>query len=201
MSKYSYTIDENEIPLPPLLDDFRKALMDEIEVAKRNSSNSSIHLSNGHKIAQLGSAFQYAFLIDLVLNTPDGAPGDLIVPGRTPLEVTVVSTEGLRLVVSVNTDLGQFIPTANIQTNLTILMRKLIERIEKNASNSNPAASRMLGNSPVIGEPKLLDKLDKLNEDQQKALHSAIGRNLTFIWGPPGHRENPYNRHYYRTPL
>lgn len=186
MSTYTNTIDEKEIPLQPLLNDFCNALRDEIEVAKRNSSSSAIHLSNGHKIAQLGSAFQYAFLIDSVLNTPDGAPGNLNVPGKTPLEVTVVSTEGLRLVVSVNTDLGQFIPTANLQTNLAILMRKLIERIEKNASNSNPAASRMLGNSPVIGEPRLLDKLDNLNEGQQKALHSAIGRNLTFIWGPPG---------------
>lgn len=186
MSTNPDTTHEKEIPLPSLLDDFCKALRDEIEVAKRNSSSSAIHLSNGHKVAQLGSAFQYAFLIDSVLNTPDGAPGDLKVPGKTPLEVTVVSTEGLRLVVSVNTDLGQFIPTANLQTNLTILMRKLIERIEKNASNSNPAASRMLGNSPVIGEPKLLEKLPNLNEDQQKALCSAIGRNLTFIWGPPG---------------
>ncbi|VVB96230.1 ATP-dependent RecD-like DNA helicase [uncultured archaeon] len=191
---YTNTTDEKEMPLPPLLDDFRKALLDEIEVAKRNSTSGAIHLTNGHKVAQFGSAFQYSFLIDSVLNTPDGAPGDLRVPGKTPLEVTVVSTEGLRLVVSVNTDLGQFIPTANLQTNLTILMRKLIERIEKNAPKGNPAASRMLGNSPVIGEPKLpvidepklLENLHSLNEDQQKALQSAIGRNLTFIWGPPG---------------
>ncbi|MBI2486338.1 MAG: AAA family ATPase [Deltaproteobacteria bacterium] len=64
-------------------------------------------------------------------------------------------------------------------------MRKLIERIEKNASAANPAASRMLGNSPVSGESKsILEK--NLNEDQLKALNSALGRNLTFIWGPPG---------------
>lgn len=186
MSTYTNTTNETEIPLPSLLDDFRIALLDEIEVAKRNSSSGAIHLTNGHKVAQLGSAFQYAFLIDSVLNTPDGAPGDLKVPGKKPLEVTIVSTEGLRLVVSVNTDLGQFISMATLQTNLSILMRKLIERIEKNASNSNPAASRMLGNSPVIGEPKMLENLHGLNEDQQKALQSAIGRNLTFIWGPPG---------------
>lgn len=82
MTKYPNTVYEWEISLPPLLDDFRKALKDEIEVAKRNSSYSAIQLSNGHKVAQLGSAFQYAFLIDTLLNTPDGAPGDLLVPGR-----------------------------------------------------------------------------------------------------------------------
>ncbi|MCZ7360068.1 MAG: hypothetical protein O8C55_08335 [Candidatus Methanoperedens sp.] len=126
MSAYTDTTHENEIHLLPLLDDFCNALRDEIEAAKRNSSISAIHLSNGHKVAQLGSAFQYAFLIDSVLNTPDGAPGDLKIPGKMPLETTIVSAEGLRLVVSINTDLGQFIPTANLQTNLTILMRKLI---------------------------------------------------------------------------
>jgi len=185
MTTYPNTIYEEEISLPPLLDDFRKALKDEIEVAKRNSSYSAIPLSNGHQVAQLGSAFQYAFLIDTVLNAPDGAPGDLLVPGKPPLEVTIVSTEGLRLVVSVNIDLGPYVPTARLQTNLTILMRKLIERIEKNASAANPAASRMLGNGPVSGDSKsILGK--NLNEDQLKALNSALGRNLTFIWGPPG---------------
>ncbi|MGE5446365.1 MAG: AAA domain-containing protein, partial [Ignavibacteriales bacterium] len=61
----------------------------------------------------------------------------------------------------------------------------MIERIEKNASAVNPAASRMLGHSPVSGESRsILEK--NLNEDQLKALNSALGRNLTFIWGPPG---------------
>lgn len=185
MTVYSNTNYEEEISLPSLLDEFRKALKDEIEAAKRNSSYGAIPLSNGHKIAELGSAFQYAFLIDTLLNAPDGAPGDLFVPGRPPLDVTIVSIEGLRLVLSVNTDLGQYVPTARLQTNLTILMGKLIERIEKNASAVNPAASCMLGRSPVSGESKSILGTN-LNEGQLKALNSALGRNLTFIWGPPG---------------
>jgi len=172
--------------LPPLLDEFRTALQDEIEVAKRNSSNSAIPLSNGHKVAEQGSAHQYAFLIDSVLNTPDGAPGDLIVPGKAPIEATIVSAEGLRIVISVETDLGKFVPVARLQTNLTILMRKLIERIEDNASAQNPAANRMLGNAPVTGTLATLDGNIKLKESQLCALQCALGRNLTVIWGPPG---------------
>jgi hypothetical protein len=61
------------------------------------------------------------------------------------MAVTIVSVEGLRLLISVETDLGKFVPTARLQTNLTFLMRKLIERIENNASANNPAAYRMLG--------------------------------------------------------
>lgn len=172
--------------LPPLLDEFRIALQDEIEAVKRNASNSAIPLSNGQKIDERASAYQYAFMIDSVLNTPDGTPGDLIVPGKSPIEVTIVSAEGLRIVLSIEIDLGQFVPTARLQTNFTILMRKLIERIEANANSQNPAAERMLGMTPVAGKPyKIADK-PSLNNEQLNALQSALGRNLTVIWGPPG---------------
>lgn len=173
--------------MPPLLEEFRTALRDEIEVAKRNSASSAIPLSNGHRVAHLGSAFQYAFMIDSVLNAPDGAPGDLIVPGKAPLQVTIVSVEGLRIVISLEYDLGKYVPIARLQTNLTILMRKLIERIEVNASSTNEAASRMLGTSPVTGAARKLQQFPKrLNQSQGKALESALCRNLTVIWGPPG---------------
>ena len=172
--------------LPPLLGEFRTALQDEIEVAKRNSSSSAVPLTNGHKVASLGNAYQYAFLIDSVLNMPDGAPGDLVVPGKAPLAVTIVSAEGLRIVISVETDLGNFVPTAKLQTNLTILLRKLIERIEKNADQQNPAAQRMLGNATVSGAPAKPSSRPMLNQHQMDALESALGRDLTVIWGPPG---------------
>lgn len=177
--------DEYRI-LPALLEEFRTALKDEIEAAKRNSSSSAILLTNGHKVATLGSAYQYAFLIDSVLNMPDGAPGDLVIPSKAPIAATIVSTEGLRIVISVETDLGNFVPTAKLQTNLTILMRKLIERIENNANQQNPAAERMLGNTTVSGSPAKPTFKPELNQNQMDALESALGHDLTVIWGPPG---------------
>lgn len=180
------TFTDKPSNLPPLLEEFRTALQDEIEVAKRNSSNSAVPLSNGHKVSSMGNAHQYSFLIDSVLNMPDGAPGDLIVPGKTPLAATIVSAEGLNIVISVEADLGKFVPAARLQTNLTILMRKLIERIENNANQQNPAAQRMLGQALVEGFPENLRSIPLLNKHQMNALKSALGRNLTVIWGPPG---------------
>ena len=186
MRKSDKSITRTPVHLPPLLDEFRTALQDEIEVAKRNASSSSIPLSNGHKVGKQGNAYQYAFLIDTILNTPDGAPCDFIVPGRAPMEVTIVSTEGLRIVISVENDLGEFVPEARLQTDLVILMRKLIERIENNATVDNPAASRMLGMATVSGTPKKPLGEPLIYPDQMCALESALGRNLTVIWGPPG---------------
>ena len=186
MGKQDNNNETSEKELPPLLGEFRTALQDEIEVAKRSASHSAIPLSNGHRVGQQAGSFQYAFQIDSVLNAPDGTPGDLVVTGKAPMGVKIVSTEGLRLVISVETDLGNFVPSASLQTNLTILMRKLIERIENNATSDNPAASRMLGTSPVSGIPTTPKGISKLHESQMRALESALGRNLTVIWGPPG---------------
>lgn len=184
------TINHNgsEPVLPTILGEFRNALKDEIEVAKRNSSSGAIPLSNGNRICQQGSLFHYAFSVDSVLNAPDDAPGDLIVPGNAPMEATKISGEGLRIVIGVAYDLGSFVPTARLVTNLTMLMRKLIERIEMNAGAENPAAARMLGDAPVAGSlksPMVTPDID-LNEKQMLALESTLGRDLTVIWGPPG---------------
>jgi hypothetical protein len=188
MNDFSANQKSSELLLPPMLAEFRDALKDEIEVAKRNSSSGAIPLSNGSRIGQQGSLFHYSFSVDSVLNAPDDAPGDLIVPGRAPMEATKISGEGLRLVIGVAYDLGAFVPTARLVTNLTMLMRKLIERIEVNAGKENPAAERMLGNAPVVGYPQspLVTPSVPLNERQLSALKSALGRNLTAIWGPPG---------------
>jgi hypothetical protein len=172
--------------LPPLLEEFRSALLDEIEVSTRSNIGSPLSLSNGNQIGQQGNSYQYSFQIDTVLNTPDGTPCDLVIPGQNRLEATIVSKEGLTIVLSVNNNIGQFVATAFLQTNVTKLMLKLIERIENHAFEKNPAAARMLGTEPVTGTP-VKSSIDVfLDTDQMKALESALGRNLTVIWGPPG---------------
>ncbi len=188
MNDFTTNHDSSDPVLPPMLGEFRDALKDEIEVARRNSSSGAIPLSNGKRICQQGSLFHYAFSVDSVLNAPDDAPGDLIVSGKAPMEATKISGEGLRIVIGVAYDLGSFIPTARLVTNLTMLMRKLIERIEMNAGAENPAAGRMLGHAPVTGSlqsPMVTPNID-LNEKQMLALKSTLGRDLTVIWGPPG---------------
>lgn len=97
----------------------------------------------------------------------------------------VVAVEGLTLVVSVPVDLGDFVPTARLQSNLTQLMRKLITRIEELGDNPNPAGERIRGAEPVTGAPAVVSAKG-LNSGQREAVASVLGRDTTFIWGPPG---------------
>jgi hypothetical protein len=168
-----------------VLEEFRIALREEIFAAQRSSSSNAVPLSNGRKIGQAAAAFQYAFSVDSVLNVPDDAPGDLIVPGKERLPATIVSMEGLTITISVAVDLGNFVSSARLQTDLTFLLRKLIERIELLNSKTNSAGDRILGLTEAAGVNESIS-LDGLNAEQNLAVGSSIGRDTTFIWGPPG---------------
>jgi len=108
------------------------------------------------------------------------------VPGQQGrIEATIVSVSGLTVVVSVPVDLGEFVGRARMQTDLTFLLRTLIGRLEAIGDTSNPAGDRLLGLADPTGETVPFDH-DVLNAEQREAVGSALGRDLTFVWGPPG---------------
>jgi hypothetical protein len=171
--------DGEEVLLTGILAEFRDALRTEIEVARRNSVNTAAPLMSGRLIARVGGGFQYAFKIESLLELPDDSPADLILPGRGPIEATLVSVEGLNVVVSVGLDLGEFIPSARLQTDLSLLLRKLIVRIEEKRDSPNPGADRLLNMKPFNGQPTPLTRDYELNSDQIKAAQSSVGRDAT----------------------
>jgi len=175
-----------EAHLSGVLWEFREALRREIEAARRHESSSGTALANGRRIAQIGGAYQYVFDLENALNLPGDAPGDLYIPGHSPLPVIVISVDGMAMTLSVTQDLGSFVPEARLQSNLAHLMRKLIERIEALAGEPNPAGERARGAMPVSGEPASALLSDELNPEQKKAVRSTLGRDTTFVWGPPG---------------
>ncbi|MHC4328317.1 MAG: AAA domain-containing protein, partial [Planctomycetota bacterium] len=176
-----------EVTLTGILSEFRIALQEEIEAAIRNSASSAVPLVNGKRLAQIGGSFQYQFVIENILNVPGDTPGDLYIPGRDSIPVTVISVDGMVIILSVSIDLGTYVPTARLQSNLAHLMRKLIERIESKADSPNDAGNRILNgiSSGVPIEPTEWVR-SHLNADQQKAVCSSLGLSTTFIWGPPG---------------
>lgn len=181
-----------DVRLTGMLAEFRTALQEEIVAARRQAANNAVPLVNGRRIAQVGSAFQYVFEIENALHLPGDAPGDLYVPERAPLEVTVISVDGMAITLSIPVDIGGFVATARLQSNLAHLMRRLIERIEKLDGVPNPAGDRVRGARPVSGNAVPIGSIElgpaafSPNTEQLCAIASSLGRDTTFIWGPPG---------------
>ena len=142
-------------------------------------------LVNGRRIAKVAESYQYAFVIQNVINAPGDQPADLFVPGRAPVEATLISVEGLAVTISVTEDLGQAVSYATLRSDLTLLLRRLINRIEDLADTRNPAGDGLFGLTGSRGDP-VLEPVGNLNACQTDAVASSLGRDTTFIWGPPG---------------
>lgn len=186
MPTTKHNIDSDEVALTGVLDEFRTALREEIQAARTYEANNPVELRNGKRIAKIGNNFQYLFQIENALNLPGDTPGDLLVPDSPPLNVMVVSIDGLAITLSIPEDIGDFVPNARLRSNLTYLMIKLIERIENYANKANPVGERIRGEAPISGSEPAITLPDFFNQYQQKAIASSIGRDTTFIWGPPG---------------
>lgn len=96
--------------LPPMLNEFRTALEAEIKAVSTNSYNNAIPMSNGRKLNSLADEYQYQFKVENNINTPDGAPCTLIISDKQQLDAIIVSYEGSSIIVSVKSDLGEFVP-------------------------------------------------------------------------------------------
>ena len=178
--------ETEDVKLDGVLSEFRTALQEEIQAARVFESSNAVELKNGRRIAKVGKNFQYLFEIENALNLPGDTPGDLLVPGNSPISVIVVSIEGLAVTISLPEDISSFVPFARLKSNLTYLMKILIERIEGYAEKPNPVGERIMGAQPISGSELNIELRNEYNYYQQRAVASSIGRDTTFIWGPPG---------------
>ena len=191
--------EAERVPLDGVMAEFRDALDDEIEAATSSAASSAVPLINGRRIGLVGTFAHYAFTVESALMLPTDAQGDLHMQGRAPVAASVISIEGLAVTVSVAEDVGPFVPFARLQSDMVYLLRSLIRRIEDygEQNRTNPAGERMLGAGEVHGDavdlesalpPELLSRLKnrRLNERQLESLASVLGRDTTFISGPPG---------------
>ncbi len=176
--------DGEGVALTGVANEFRIALRDEIEAARRAAASSATQLRDGRRISQIGASYQYQFTVESALQLPDDSPGDLYVEGRLPVEITVVAVEGLSIVVSVAEDLGIYIPRARLQSNMVHLLRRLIERIENLGVRENSPGDRLLG----LRQPSALRSLTRIEDldGPQRAVATSLAFDTAFIWGPPG---------------
>src|SRR4051812_15405112 len=111
---------EQEVGLSGVLEEFRIALREEIDAARRSAVASGVQLFDGRRIGRSAGSHQYVFRVESALNLPDDSPGDLHVPGRSgrPVETTIVAIDGLAVTISVAEDLGDYVPRATLQSDL-----------------------------------------------------------------------------------
>src|SRR5665647_689850 len=143
-------VTQEKVQLKGNLAEFRQALEDEIEEIKK-SGQSSTMLKNGRMVVSSGAGFWYRFSVEYLPIMPADTPCTLIV-GNEQYDVTVVSFEDNSIVLASMTQLPESIGKARLENGSTVLMERLIKRIQSNAEKANPAGDRLLG-TPESAEP------------------------------------------------
>jgi ssDNA-binding Zn-finger/Zn-ribbon topoisomerase 1/energy-coupling factor transporter ATP-binding protein EcfA2 len=182
------------------VNEFKKALQDEIDAIKEKKSNARFRARNGQLISSSGGLFYYKFHLDSEIFTPEDTP-ILIKFSDKEISGFVVSIQGFELVISVEENLGTTIPEALISTDpsylLELLMLRLQEvldgRIKFFYETLKPVFQPAFSDTefqyiedftrPIVNKD---DKKIEPNEAQLNAINLAISRKDTFIWGPPG---------------
>jgi len=125
------------------------------------------------------------FFPPVLLFMPSRVPYTLVIPGQPPIEASIVSAEGRRVIVGLEPDLGQTIPVAHLQTDLAIMMRRLIGHIRKyRRSQTGDCPETQVTDDADGTRARTLSNLD-LYPSRMLALESSLGRNLRFIWVCP----------------
>lgn len=187
-----HNTQEEEVLLTGVLAEFREALRDEIKKIEK-SGHSSTLLRGGRRVESNGGDFWYRFQVDYLPSIPSDVPCNLIV-GKNKYNVTVVSFDESEIILASSVELPDAIVQAKLENGATVLMERLIKRIEDNAEKENPAGTRMLPQYCEDGvegfdviEPDLIVAPDEhMNEGQNEAVRSALCNDITYIWGPPG---------------
>lgn len=180
--------DDGDPPLPPHLKEFILAIKEEIEAAKKNIGGNASLLSDGRLVAPVGGGFHYRFQSQRPLRVPPDTPGFLAMAGSyEDIPVSVIEIEDLSIVLELPTHIGVLLPQAKLKTDLTMLLLKLIERIETKGINHHPAADRALGLSCSSVSALRFDAFNsQMNSEQRLAVGNVLGSDTVFIWGPPG---------------
>ncbi len=204
--KLPYSVVEAKKPTPlvnfsDFISDFKQALKSEIMVARKNGGQKAF-LTEGKHIGKRGNWELYSFISDRENTLPDDTEVKLEYQNKEHVGL-IVANDGFTLILGLDRYVGEVISTLIMQTNPIFLLEKLIERLEnsQNPSANSKLAYRLLQRLDLseitpCGQNQTQHLLNKIyqrvglqnepNSYQLQAIDSVLGRDITFIWGPPG---------------
>ena len=179
---------------PNIIQEFIKALNEEIEAIKKGGGGSIVKVFNGRFLREISGIYVYLFNLENFLAILDESPAEIEIRGkRYPAHVLL--TQGLEVEIGIEHNFGQFIPEAKLQTNLWYLLELLKKKYEECQSGSlkpNFSLSEVIftGDGGVSHSSKTQinysPSAQPPNPSQQKAIESSFFSPLSIIWGPPG---------------
>jgi hypothetical protein len=161
------------------------ALQNEIE-ALRNYSSRNYSLSAGRFLGTSEAEFLYEFKLDDDTRMGDEVPVEIEV-GEEVVRGNVVGVEGDRIVLLLQSHIGENVEHATLRTAPFFLLEQLIERLES-IEDKDAECVEALFDEDTDGELEQDLVIDRkgLNDYQVNAARSVVKKKISFVWGPPG---------------
>jgi len=177
-----------------LISEFREALAAEIEEQKKKGT-ARWDVRAGRLVEVRGPLFVYCFVLDDP--TLAGAFDDTKVQVRTissDASGHIVGVSGNQIYVAIESDLGEYIPSAHILAQPDYLLKCLSERLDTLLEASCVIANKCLRreqfqfqqDDTFVPGQHIVSEWGKLNDEQRAAIRQALGSEICYIWGPPG---------------
>ena len=179
------SISENSSSLRKRISLYITALQNEIE-ALRNYSSRNYSLSAGKFLGNSEAEFLYEFKLDDDARMSDDVPVEIEVEGET-VRGNVVGVDGERIVILLQTHIGENVEHATLRTAPFFLLEQLIERLEA-IEDKDAGCVEALFDEDSEGELSQDLTIDRkgLNDYQVNAARSVVKNKISFVWGPPG---------------
>ena len=121
--------NEEKIMLTGRLAEFRTAIEEEIKAINR-SGQTSILLINGRALRHPGPDFWYEFSIEYLPSVPPDTPCKLKI-GLDTYNVIIIRYSETSIVVASEINLPDTLAKAQLDTSATVILERLIDRLEK----------------------------------------------------------------------
>jgi septal ring factor EnvC (AmiA/AmiB activator) len=177
-----------------LIQEFREALAAEIKEQKRRGT-ARWDVRAGRLVEVRGPLFVYCFILDDP--TLAGAFDDTKVQVCTTSSDAsghIVGVSGNQIYVAIESDLGEYIPSAHILAQPDYLLKCLSERLDTLQEASCVIANKCLRreqfrfqqDDTFVPGQHIASEWGQLNDEQRAAVRQALGSEICYIWGPPG---------------
>ena len=178
-----------------------KALRDEIRTA-RTDPGRSFEVFDGARVVSGDDGYLYTFKSDIALPIPPETPVSLALEDGEVVQGALISLQDFDVLLHLREDVGETVPRAKVASEPWFILESLQERLEESLDRPADTAGLsmallQLEDTETDPNPQAAKDTEAIlrrvgfkalipNDGQSKAIASAIGSRLHFIWGPPG---------------
>ena len=167
----------NSFRLHPYID----ALSEEVFYLKHHGGKKHT-VTDGRLLTPDSKEYCYSFELESELYLSDDAPVSVIL-GLNTVNGTVIVCDGFQIIVSLERNIGEIVPSAQISVEPWKLLEKLRDRT-KDITPSDEIAWKIFCEGPELAETT--SDIAFIKRGQEEVIKPSFENPITMVWGPPG---------------